>query len=239
MKKNSQQLSTILVVDDERDIVDLVSYNLEKEGYLVLQAFDGEEAIRLAKTKKPDLVILDLMLPGIQGMEVARILRKNGTTALTPIIMLTAKTDEIDRVLGLEVGADDYISKPFSVRELLARIRAVLRRCESRVEEKDQEIFVYENLAINYRSYSASIDEKKVDLSPKEFKLLKFLSLHPGRVYTRNQLLDHIWGDETFVEPRTIDVHVRRLRTQIEKDPMNPKYIITVRGVGYKFGSKD
>ena len=224
----------ILVVDDEKDIVDLVSYNLEKEGFKVLKAYDGEGALQLVKTKTPDLVILDLMLPGMQGMEVCKKIRENPRSASLPIIMLTAKGDEVDRVVGLEMGADDYVAKPFSVRELSARVRAILRRTESR-KEPEKEIFSFGGLHIDYGSYEVSIDGKKIDLSPTELKLLFFFSRHPGRVYTRDQILDHVWGDTAFVTPRTVDVHVRRLRVQIEKDLENPRYILTVRGVGYKF----
>jgi len=224
----------ILVVDDEKDIVDLVSYNLEKEGFKVLKAYDGETALQMVKAKGPDLVILDLMLPGVQGLDVCRAIRGNPRSAALPIIMLTAKGEEVDRVLGLEMGADDYVAKPFSVRELSARVRAILRRMEPR-KEPEKETFSFGGLHIDYSSYEVSLNGKKVDLSPTESKLLFFLSRHPGRVYTRDQILDHVWGDTAFVTPRTVDVHVRRLRAQIEKDAENPRYILTVRGVGYKF----
>ena len=224
----------ILVVDDEKDIVDLVSYNLEKEGFKVLKAYDGEGALQLVKTKTPDLVILDLMLPGMQGMEVCRKIRENPRSASLPIIMLTAKGDEVDRVVGLEMGADDYVAKPFSVRELSARVRAILRRTESR-KAPEKETFSFGNLHIDYGSYEVSMDGEKVDLSPTELRLLFFFSRHPGRVYTRDQILDQVWGETAFVTPRTVDVHIRRLRVQIEKDLENPRYVLTVRGVGYKF----
>jgi len=225
----------ILVVDDEKDIVDLIAYNLEKEGFAILKAYDGEEALELVGSEKPRLVILDLMLPGIQGLEVCKLIRKNPETAPLPIIMLTAKGEEIDKILGLEMGADDYITKPFSVRELIARVRAVLRRFESQEETEEKEIFTFKGLHIDYNTYEVIVDDKKVDLSPTEFRLLKFFSQHPGRVYSRDQLLNHVWGDDAFVEPRTVDVHIRRLRAQIEKDTEKPEYILTVRGVGYKF----
>ena len=225
----------ILVVDDEKDIVDLIAYNLEKEGFAVLKAYDGEEALELVGLEKPRLVILDLMLPGIQGLEVCKFIRKNPETASLPIIMLTAKGEEIDKILGLEMGADDYITKPFSVRELTARVRAVLRRFESQKDIDGKETFTFKRLHIDYNTYKVTIDNKEIDLSPTEFRLLKFLSQHPGRVYTRDQLLDHVWGDDAFVEPRTVDVHIRRLRVQIEKDSEKPEYILTVRGAGYKF----
>jgi len=225
----------ILVVDDEKDLVDLISYNLEKEGFIVLKAFDGEEALQIIKTRNMDLIILDLMLPGIQGMEVCKLIRKDPVKATLPIIMLTAKGDEVDKILGLEMGADDYVTKPFSVKELLARVRAVLRRSELQKEIDKRETFTFGGLHIDFSSHVVTVNDKEVDLSPTEFKLMKFLCQHPGRVYTRNQLLDYVWGDDAFVEPRTVDVHVRRLRAQVEKDFSTPQYIVTVRGVGYKF----
>ena len=225
----------ILMVDDEKDIVDLVAYNLEKEGYETLKALDGEKALQLVRTKTPDLVVLDLMLPGIQGLEVCKRIRKDPETASIPIIMLTAKGAEIDKIVGLEVGADDYITKPFSVKELLARIKAVLRRSEARRAAGQAEVFEFKGLHIDFKSYEVTVDGKRVDLSPTEFKLLKFLSRNPGRVYSREQILDRVWGDEAFVEPRTVDVHIRRLRARIEHDESSPDYIVTVRGAGYKF----
>lgn len=225
----------ILVVDDEKDIVDLISYNLEREGFRSLKAYDGKAALRLAQEESPDLVILDLMLPGIQGMEVCRLIRRNSNTKDLPIIMLTAKGDEVDRILGLEMGADDYVTKPFSVKELMARVRSVLRRTVSAHEKGKDDSFSYQGLCINYGTHSVTVEDEKVDLSPTEFRLLKFLSQHPGRVYTRDQLLDYIWGDDAFVEPRTVDVHIRRLRAKIDDDPSRPRYIITERGFGYRF----
>jgi phosphate regulon transcriptional regulator PhoB len=225
----------ILIVDDEKDIVDLVAYNLEKEGHEVLKAYDGERAMQIVRTKAPDLLLLDLMLPGIQGLEVCKRIRKVPETAAIPIIMLTAKGEEIDKVLGLEVGADDYITKPFSVKELLARVKAVLRRSEARRAADQTEIFEFKGLCIDFKSYEVTVDGRKISLSPTEFKLLRFLSQNPGRVYSREQILDRVWGDDAFVEPRTVDVHVRRLRAQIEKDLNRPNYIVTVRGAGYKF----
>ena len=225
----------ILIVDDEKDIVDLVAYNLEKEGYETLKALDGEKALQLVRTKTPDLVVLDLMLPGIQGLEVCKRIRKVPETAAIPIIMLTAKGEEIDKVLGLEIGADDYITKPFSVKELLARVKAVLRRSEARRAADQEEVFESGGLRIDFKSYEVTVDGRKISLSPTEFRLLKFLSRNPGRVYSREQILDRVWGDDAFVEPRTVDVHVRRLRAQIEKDLNSPNYIVTVRGAGYKF----
>jgi phosphate regulon transcriptional regulator PhoB len=225
----------ILVVDDERDIVDLIAYNLEKEGFSIARAYDGEEALKTIASEKPDLMILDLMLPGVQGLDVCRSIRKDPETAGLPIIMLTAKSDEIDRILGLEIGADDYITKPFSIRELIARVRAVLRRTAVREPDKEPEAFNWRGLRVDYSSYEVTRDGSRLDLSPTEIKLLIFFSKNPGRVFTRGQILDHVWGQQAFVEPRTVDVHIRRLRSQIEKDPENPEFILTVRGVGYKF----
>lgn len=228
----------ILIVDDEKDIADLVAYNLEKEGYEVLKAFDGEKALALVRAKKPALVVLDLMLPGIQGLEVCKRLRRDAESASIPIIMLTAKGEELDRVIGLEVGADDYVTKPFSVKELVARIKAVLRRSDAGRQPEKPEIFEFKGLRIDMKSYEVTVGGRRVTLSPKEFKLLHFLSRNPGRVYSRDQILDRVWGDESFVEPRTVDVHVRRLRAQIEEDENSPTYIVTVRGVGYKFAER-
>ena len=229
----------ILVVDDEEDIVTLLSYNLEREGYRVVKALDGREALRLVKQEKPDLIILDLMIPEVSGMEVAKIIRSDPATANLSIIMLTARGGEIDRVLGLEMGADDYVTKPFSVREVMARVRAVMRRSEPRATEKEQDTFEQGSLFINFTNHRITVNQKPVMLSPTEFKLLKFLTRHPGRVYSRNQILDHVWGEESFVEPRTVDVHIRRLRSRIEVDDADPRFILTVRGTGYKFSEPD
>jgi len=224
----------ILVVDDEKDLVDLIVYNLEREGFETIRAYDGEEALKVVKAEKPDLVILDLMLPGIQGMDVCAVIRKDQDTGAIPVIMVTAKGDEIDKILGLEIGADDYVTKPFSVRELLARVRTVLRRFAVSSEIEQNETFDFKGLHIDFSSHVVIVNGKHVDLSPTEFKLLRFLSRRPGRVYTRDQILDHVWG-ESFVEPRTVDVHIKRLRAHIEENIGEPRYILTVRGVGYKF----
>lgn len=225
----------ILVVDDEKDIVELISYNLEQEGFAVIKAYDGQMAWERVKTAKPDLVVLDLMIPGIHGLEVCKLIRRDAATETLPIIILTAKSDQVDKILGLELGADDYVTKPFNVRELIARIRAVLRRYEGRQQIELFETFAFQGLSVNFGSCTVAVDGKKVDLSSREFKLLKFFTGHPGRVYSRDQLLDYVWGDEAFVEPRTVDVHISRLRATIEQDKENPKYILTVRGIGYKF----
>ncbi len=228
----------ILIVDDEQDIVELVSYNMEKEGFKTVKAFDGEAALKQVKTQKPNLIILDLMLPKMNGLDVCRVIRGNSETASLPIIMLTAKSDEIDKIIGLENGADDYITKPFSVKELVARVRTILRRAQDGGKKAGMEEFQYEGLKINYTSCLVQINGKAITLSPTELKLLFFLSRNPGRVYSRNQILDHVWGDDTFITDRAVDVHIRRLRSQIEKDMENPKYIQTVRGFGYKFADK-
>ena len=231
----------ILVVDDEKDIVDLISFNLQKEGYEVLIAHNGEEALELLKHTRPDLITLDLMLPGMQGLEVCREIRKNPELALIPIIMITAKSSEIDRIIGLEMGADDYLSKPFSIRELTARISVLFRRMKAQqtVEKAEKSTFSTKDLFINYDAYEFSMGGEKIELSPMESKLLIFLTKNPGRVYSRDQILDRIWQDNTFVTPRSVDVHISRLRSLLEKDPRNPDYILTVRGAGYKFNDSE
>jgi phosphate regulon transcriptional regulator PhoB len=228
-------MSQILIVDDEKDIVNLIAYNLEKEGFSIAKSYDGESALQSIRTKKPDLIILDLMLPKMNGLDVCKSVRRDPETVGLPIIMLTAKSDEVDKVTGLEVGADDYVTKPFSVKELTARVRSILRRLKETEKITDREEFLFKGLKINYVSCHVSVNGKEVTLSPTELKLLFFLSRHPGRVYSRNQIIDHVWGDETFITDRAIDVHIRRLRNQIEKDMENPHYILTVRGFGYKF----
>jgi phosphate regulon transcriptional regulator PhoB len=225
----------ILVVDDEKDLVDLISYNLERDGFAVVRAYDGETALKQVRDQTPHLMILDLMLPGIQGIEVCRRIRNDPEHVALPIIMLTAKGAEVDKILGLEMGADDYVTKPFSVKELLARVRSLLRRTTLEKENVKKDIFDYGDLLIDFSSHLVTVRGEDVDLSPTEFRLLKFLALNPGRVYTRDQLLDNVWGDETFVEPRTVDVHIRRLRAQIEENKTRPQYVLTVRGFGYKF----
>lgn len=226
---------TILVVDDEQDIVELISYNLEREGYQVQKAFDGNKALQQIQNQRPDLVILDLMLPGMSGMDICRLVRKKPETEALPIIMLTAKSESIDKIMGLETGADDYLTKPFNIRELLARVRAVLRRRENRTPGEEREILSFQELTLDFRTYEVTVKGNKVELGPTEFKLLQFFMTHPGRVYSRDQLLDRVWGSESFVEPRTVDVHVSRLRAAIETDKDDPRYIFTVRGIGYKF----
>jgi phosphate regulon transcriptional regulator PhoB len=226
----------ILVVDDEADLVELVSYNLKKEGFIVDSASDGETALTKIRKGKYGLLVLDLMLPGIQGMELCRILRNDPKTSVLPIIMLTAKGEEVDRILGLEMGADDYMTKPFSPRELVARVKAVLRR--SKEKPISEKLLKIGDLEIDRERYIVSVKTKPVKLSATEFKLLLFLAERKGKVFSRNQLLDAIWRDEAFVEPRTVDVHIRRLRSNIEEDPAQPKYIKTMRGIGYFFDAR-
>ena len=226
----------ILVVEDEPDIRELVRYNLEQAGYRVVEAEDGETALQKVKSEQPALVILDLMLPQGDGLEVCRILRGQPQTASLPIVMLTAKAAEVDRVLGLEFGADDYVTKPFSPRELVARVRAVLRRADG-VEAGPvaNKVFERGRLRIDFDSHEAWLDGTRLELSLREFQLLKFFVRNPNRVFDRLTILDLVWGNDTYVEPRTVDVHVRRVRMIVERDAANPELIQTVRGVGYRF----
>lgn len=228
----------ILVVEDEPDISKLVSYNLAQERFKVLTAEDGEQALKLIQREKPNLVVLDLMLPGLSGMEVCKILRDQPETAKLPILMLTAKASETDRVVGLEMGADDYLAKPFSPREMVARVRAILRRANSAAHTEAPPAYDQGDLRIDFTTYEVFVRGKPVKLTLKEFELLRFLIQNPNRVLSRDQLLDRVWGGETYVTPRTVDVHIRRLRKAIEKDDSNPKWILTLRGVGYKFDEK-
>jgi phosphate regulon transcriptional regulator PhoB len=221
----------ILIVDDEPDLVELVSYNLKKEGFKVSTASEGEDALEKIRKGTFDLIILDLMLPGIQGVELCRMLRNNPKTESIPIIMLTARGEESDKIRGLETGADDYMTKPFSPKELLARVKALLRRA-GEGPAKDKVISIGD-LRINTETYTVTKRDSSLHLSATEFKLLLFLAERKGRVFSREQLLDAVWKDESFVEPRTVDVHIRRLRTQIEDNPSDPVYIKTRRGVGY------
>lgn len=229
-------MSLILAVDDEINILELLKFNLSKEGYQVTGATNGFDALRLARDEKPDLIILDIMLPEMDGYDVLRALRTNRETAATPVIMLSAKSEELDKVLGLELGADDYVTKPFSPREVVARVKVHLRRktpLNPPREEGKNEIKIG-SLVITPEKYEAVLDGVKLDLTPKEFELLHLLAVNPGRVFTRDILLERIWGYECVRETRTVDVHIRYLRQKIEKDPANPEYLETVRGVGYR-----
>lgn len=223
----------ILVVDDEANIRELVRFNLEKEGFLVAEAVDGVNAIKAVRSEQPDLVVLDLMLPFLDGLEVCRALKRDVKTNTIPVIMLTAKAEEIDKILGLEMGADDYLTKPFSPRELLARIKAVMRR--SVRDPGTEGELVFGNLRINFSQYEATLSGERIELTPKEFELLKLFVINVGKVMTRDSLLEQIWGYEYFGDTRTVDVHVRHLRAKLEKDVALAEAIETVRGVGYRF----
>ena len=226
----------ILAIDDEEHILDLLEYNLEKGGYDVLRAETGEKGLAVLHTMKVDLVLLDYMLPGIDGIEVLKTVRSDAEISAMPVIMLTAKGEEIDKVLGLEMGADDYISKPFGIRELQARVKALLRRSSlEKIESEPEEKMVIGDLMISNTAREVRVSNIPVTLSLKEFELLYLLASHRNRVFTREQLLGLIWGYEYSGETRTVDVHVRNLRKKIEKDPDHPQYIQTVRGMGYKF----
>ena len=224
--------ATIMLVDDEESIQKLLTYPLEREGYTVVQARDGEEALRRFSEQPVDLVVLDVMLPRLDGLEVCRRLR---TGSAVPIIMLTARDDEVDKVLGLELGADDYITKPFSIREFRSRIRAVLRRAGLRAERAADGAIEVGSIAIDPVKRAVTVDGERAQLTYVEFEVLHTLASHPGRVYSRQALLEAVWGDSAYREPRTIDVHIRHLREKIEADPREPAYIFTVRGVGYRF----
>ncbi|MBI4490904.1 MAG: response regulator transcription factor [Deltaproteobacteria bacterium] len=228
----------ILVVEDEPDIRKLVRYNLTQERFEVLEAEDGEKALKIVQRERPQLIILDLMLPGLSGLELCRSLRERTETAHLPILMLTAKAGEADRVVGLEMGADDYLTKPFSPRELVARVKAILRRTETQGAAPGAEVYEKGALKIDFSMYEVSIKGKPVKLTLREFELLRFLVQNPSRVLTRDQLLDRVWGGEVFVDTRTVDVHIRRLRKAIEKNDRKPEWVLTVRGVGYKFDEK-
>ena len=221
---------TILVVDDETPIVDMLKFNLQKAGYKVIAAYDGMAALELAQTKKPDLILLDVMLPRMDGFEACRKIRE---TSDVPILMLTAREEEIDKVFGLESGADDYITKPFSVRELMARIKANLRRGSG--EGGDDSVITIDTLEINSSLYEVKKDGKNIELTLREFELLKFLATQPGHTFTREQLLQKVWGYDYFGDVRTVDVTVRRLREKIEDNPAAPERIMTRRGVGYYY----
>jgi DNA-binding response OmpR family regulator len=224
--------STILLVDDEDSVQSLLTYPLERDGFRVVSARDGEEALRLFAAEHVDLVVLDIMLPKLDGLEVCKRLRAESAV---PIIMLTARDDEFDTVLGLELGADDYITKPFSIREFRSRVRALLRRAgASRRDVPEAEQLVSGNVSLDPERRVATVDGRALDLTYVEFELLRTLVAHPGKVFSRRALLQAIWGDSSYREPRTIDVHVRHVREKIERDPSEPELILTVRGAGYR-----
>lgn len=230
----------ILVVDDEEPIVDILRFNLKKEGYEVIEAYDGEEAVRLAFETNPDLILLDVMLPKMDGFTACRKIRERCST---PILMITAREEEVDKVLGLELGADDYITKPFSVREIMARVKANLRRVATDLTylnlSADTVVIQIGELDINIEKYEVKKNGKIIDLTLREFELLKFLAIQPEKIFSRENLLEKVWGYEYYGDVRTVDVTVRRLREKIEDDPSDPKYISTKRGVGYYFSKQD
>ncbi|AKL97336.1 transcriptional regulatory protein YycF [Clostridium aceticum] len=222
----------ILIVEDEKPIADILKYNLEKEGYKIEIAYDGEEALHKVTNKNPDLILLDVMLPKLDGFQVCRKVRECFST---PILMLTAKEEEVDKVLGLEMGADDYITKPFSMRELLARVKANLRRKDTIIGEKNNAIITSGGLVIDFNKYEVKKENTVIELTSREFELLKFLSIQAEQVFSREQLLKEVWGYEYYGDIRTVDVTIRRLREKVEDLASSPKYILTKRGVGYYF----
>jgi len=233
MSTPDQVTGRILLVDDEQAIQTLLTYPLRKDGYEVVSAHDGREALDRFAEQRFDLVVLDIMMPSLDGIEVCRRLRARSQV---PIIMLTAKDDEIDKVLGLEMGADDYITKPFSVREFRSRVRAALRRSDMLgARSKPDEPIASGDLRIDFERRAVSVRDDRPRLTYVEFEILAALALAPGRVLTREALLEHVWGDSAYRDPRTIDVHIRHLREKIESDPREPEYLFTVRGVGYRF----
>lgn len=234
-----EEKKRVLIVEDEKSIVDIVCFNLEKEGYAVLTAYDGEAGLSAARENKPDLILLDVMLPKRNGFDVCRILREEGDNV--PVIILTAREGESDKVLGLEIGADDYITKPFSMRELLARVKANIRRTAMLQAEAEEPAAVITagDLTINPGNYQVSKHGSPVDLTQREYELLVFLAGHPGRVYSRTDLMEQVWNyDYVGDDVRTVDVTVRRLREKIEDDPASPALILTKRGVGYYFAAQ-
>lgn len=224
---------TILVVEDEKPIAEILKVNLIKNGYKVLNAFDGKEALDIALANEPDLILLDVMLPTMDGFTVCKKIRE---TKSTPIIMLTARAEEVDKVLGLELGADDYITKPFSLRELMARVKANLRRSAVAVADTNEPL-VFAELEINVERYEVKKRGEVVELTYREFELLKYLATQSGKIFSREHLLNKVWDYEYVGDDRTVDVTIRRLREKIEDDPSNPVYILTKRGVGYYFGA--
>ncbi|MCC5909424.1 MAG: response regulator transcription factor [Clostridiaceae bacterium] len=222
----------VLVVEDEKPIADILKFNLEKEGYKVDIAYDGEEGLHKAVQGNPDLILLDVMLPKLDGFQVCRKIREN---FMTPILMLTAKEEEVDKVLGLEMGADDYITKPFGMRELLARVKANLRRTSGAVADNKAATMTSGNITIDFNKYEVKKEQDVIELTSREFELLKFLAVQGEQVFSREQLLKEVWGYEYYGDIRTVDVTIRRLREKVEDNASSPKYILTKRGVGYYF----
>lgn len=240
----------ILIIDDEKPIVDILTYNLQKEGYEIIEAYDGEHGYNRAMNDKPDLILLDVMLPKQDGLTVCRKIREKSSV---PIIMLTAKEDVVDKIIGLEIGADDYITKPYSTRELIARIKANLRKVEAisseitlkRIEEQEKikkeeqknVVISFGNATIDFERYLLKVEDNPIELTLREFELLKFLIQNKGQIFSREQLLEKVWGYDYYGDVRTVDVTVRRIREKIEKDSSSPEYILTKRGLGYTFNS--
>lgn len=224
----------VLIVDDEEHIRELIKFNLDKNGYRTICADNGLDALKMAKSENPQLILLDVMLPAMDGYDVCKEIRRDNSISSTPIIMITAKGEEFDKVLGLELGADDYITKPFSIRELIARVKAILRRTTIRPIDNS---YNFGPINIDFEKHEVTKEGFKIELTLKEFELLQILIKNKGRVMTRDFLLDKIWGYEYIGETRTVDVHIRHLRQKIEEDDKNPKYIETIRGIGYRFSS--
>lgn len=223
----------ILVVDDEKAIVEILQFNLEREGFEVVTAGDGEEGIERFRSERPDLVLLDIMMPKIDGLQACKTIRNESNV---PIIMITARAEEVDKVLGLEFGADDYVTKPFGVRELIARVKSNLRRTTMDLDlTKKAQIYNFNNMSINIDKYEVSKEGSVIDLTVREYELLKFLATQKDQIFTREQLLEKVWGYEYYGDVRTVDVTVRRLREKVEDDPAKPKFILTKRGIGYYF----
>lgn len=220
----------VLIVEDEAPLAETIAYNLRQEGYKVCTAADGISALDAFRREKPDLVLLDVMLPGMDGIEVCRLMRRESEV---PILMLTAKSREVDKVVGLEVGADDYITKPFGMMELIARIRAALRRV--RHETRKDDVLSAHGIEMDIARHLVRVEGREVELRPKEFELLRILMANRGRVMERSKILDRVWGEDQYIDAGTVDVHIRRLREKVEGDPAKPARIVTVRGVGYKF----
>ena len=228
-------MAKILVVDDEKAIVDILKFNLEREGFDVVTAGDGEQGIEKFREEQPDLILLDIMMPKVDGLQACKTIRNESNV---PIIMITARAEEVDKVLGLEFGADDYVTKPFGVRELIARVKSNLRRTTMDLDQnKKSQIFNFNNMSINIDKYEVSKEGRVIDLTVREYELLKFLAMQKDQIFTREQLLEKVWGYEYYGDVRTVDVTVRRLREKVEDDPAKPKFILTKRGIGYYFRS--
>lgn len=231
----------VLVIDDEKPIVEILKINLQRDGYMVFEAYNGEDGLNKARMLSPDIILLDIMLPKMNGFDVCKKIREFSNV---PIIMLTAREDEVDKILGLELGADDYITKPFSVREISARVKANIRRSTSdferlNIDETPQESLVIGNLKFEFERYELYKDGKRIDLTLREFELITFLARHPNKIFSRKSLLENVWAYEYFGDVRTVDVTIRRIREKLEDDPSHPKYLVTKRGIGYFFRQEE